>query len=182
MTFENKRNFQKKILVIIGVTVGVLAVQAICIFYLVNYLNKKIIETNQKQRLLAVAKAERLSSVSLQNNFKKIENFLPTLDSVFPTIENLYYFVSQLESLANQTGNRIAIQITSSQVSVDDATGANFVSFNASMNGSYESLKKYLKELNSGRYFVEIDSFSISGSPTVNNESTMNLSGKIFVK
>jgi Tfp pilus assembly protein PilO len=182
MTTIDKKNFQKKILSTVGITFAVLAVFSIVIFFLIEYLDKSIVEIGKKQRLLSIAKAERLSSVSLQNNFKKIENFLPILEGVFPNEDNLYNFISQLESLAIRNGNRISIQITSSKVAVDSATGSNYVAFNAVVGGNYESFKRYLKELNAGRYFVKIDSFSISGNPTINNESTMNLSGKIFIE
>ncbi|MEK7553301.1 MAG: hypothetical protein AAB504_01285 [Patescibacteria group bacterium] len=182
MTIIDKRNFQNKILSTIGITLAILAVFSTIIFFLVKYLDKSIVEIGQKQRLLSIAKAERLSSVSLQNNFKKIESFLPVLEGIFPDEDNLYYFISQLESLATRNGNRISIQITSSLVMVDSATGSNYVAFNSSVGGNYESFKRYLKELSAGRYFVKIDSFSINGNPTINNESTMNLSGKIFIK
>jgi len=178
----DKKNFQKKILSTIGITFAILAVFSIIIFFLVEYLNKNIVEIGQKQRLLSIAKAERLSSVSLQNNFKKIESFLPVLEGVFPNEDNLYNFISQLESLAIRNGNRISIQIISSQIAVDDTTGSNYVAFNAAVGGNYDSFKRYLNELSTGRYFVKIDSFGISGNPTINNESTMSLSGKIFIK
>lgn len=176
------KNFSKKILKIIGVTVVILAIQFSAIFFLIQYLNKSVIDIKEKRRLLSIVKAEKLSSVSLQNDLKKIENFLPLMETVFPNEENLYYFISKLESLATKTGNKISIQITSSKVAVDSATESNYVAFNATMNGNYDSLKRYLRELNSGRYFVSVDSLSISGSPSINNESTMNLSGRIFLK
>jgi len=176
------KDFNKKILKIIGITAIILAIQFAAIFFLVRYLNKSITDINQKQRLLAIAKAERLSSVSLQNDFKKVENYLPVFEKIFPDEESLYYFISQMESLATRTGNRIAIQITSSKAAVDSATGSKYVLFSAAMNGNYDSLKRYLAELNQGRYFVSISSLSISGNPSVNNESTMNLSGKIYLK
>ena len=182
MTTIDKKNFQKKILSTVGITFAILAVFSIVIFFLVEYLNKSIIEIGKKQWLLSIAKAERLSSVSLQNNFKKIESFLSALEGVFPNEDNLYNFISQLESLATRNGNRISIQIISSKIVLDDVTGSNYVAFNTSAGGNYESFKRYLKELNAGRYFVKIDSLNISGNPTINNESTMSLNGKIFIK
>ena len=77
-----KTDFSKKIIKMIGLTALVLALQAVIIFYLVNFVNKRIAETTEKQRLLRTAKAERLSSVSLQNDYQRIEQYLPIIESV----------------------------------------------------------------------------------------------------
>ena len=178
---KDNKILYKKILKITGITFAVLAVQTVILIYLVSSLSKNISDINQKQRLLAIAKAERLSSVTLQNDFKKIERFAPIIETVLPDENNLYYILAQLESLGERTGNKISVQITSPQPGIDES-GARYVEFNASMSGNYESSRRYFKELNSLLIFIKVNNVNISGSPSINNSSNINFSGRIYIK
>ena len=150
---KDNKILYKKILKISGITFIVLTVQIVILIYLVSSLNKNISDISQKKRLLTIAKAERLSSVTLQNDFKKIEHFTSVLETAFPDENSLYYILAQLESLGEKTGNKISVQIISPQPIVDE-NGIRYVEFNASMLGNYESLRRYFKELNSTRFKV----------------------------
>ncbi len=114
-------------------------------------------------------------------DLKKIEQFIPVLEAALPEENNLYYILAQLESLGERTGNKISVQITSSQPAVDE-NGIRYVAFNASMFGNYESLRRYFKELNSLLIFIKINGVNISGSPSISNNSNINFSGKIYIK
>lgn len=177
-----KSDFSKKILKMIGLTVLILLFQTAAIFYLVNFVNKRISETSEKHRLLKITKAERLSSVSLQNDYQKIESYLPVIESILPTEENLYYAVKQIESLGNITGNQATIDITSSNAAFDGNVGSNYVSYRASLSGNYGSFRNYLNELKKSQFLLSIDSIGISGSPSINNQSRMEFNGKIYIK
>ena len=177
-----KTDFSKKILKITGLTVLVLTFQAMIIFYLVNFINKSVAEVEEKNRLLRITKAERLSSVSLQNDYQRIEQYLPLIENVLPTEENLYYAIKQIESLGNRTGNQAVIEIISPSAVFDSGIGANYVSYRARLDGNYGSLRNYLKELKNSRFLTSIDSINISGSPSINNQSRMEFSGKIYIK
>ena len=48
MTTIDKKNFQKKILSTVGITFAVLAVFSIVIFFLIEYLDKSIVEIGKK--------------------------------------------------------------------------------------------------------------------------------------
>lgn len=174
--------FYKKVLKSLGLTSAILITGGITIYFLVNYLDKIIISVNQNQQLLATTKAERLSFVSLQNNFQKVEKFFPSLENALPDENNLYYIAEQMEAAGANTGNSVSVQITSSQVAVDEQTGAKSVLFSARLSGNYESFKNYLKALNSLPFFVKISSWNISGNPSVSNESQVGFSGEIFVR
>ncbi len=178
---KDNKILYKKILKIAGITLVILAVQTAILVYLISSLNKNIFDISQKQRLLAIAKAERLSSVTFQNDLKKIEQFIPVLEAALPEENNLYYILAQLESLGERTGNKISVQITSSQPAVDE-NGIRYVAFNASMFRNYESLRRYFKELNSLLIFIKINGVNISGSPSISNNSNINFSGKIYIK
>ena len=178
---KDNKILYKKILKISGITFIVLTVQIVILIYLVSSLNKNISDISQKKKLLAIAKAERLSSATLQNDFKKIEQFMPVLETAFPDENSLYYILTQLESLGEKTGNKISVQIISSQPVVDE-NGIRYVEFNASMLGNYESLRRYFRELNSLLIFIKISSVNISGSPLISNNSNINFSGKIYIK
>lgn len=178
---KDNKNLYWKILKIAGITFAILAILAVAIVYLVYYLNQNISAIGQKQKLLAIAKAERLSSVVLQNDFKKIEQFMPIIENVLPDENGLYNVLSQLESLGDRTGIKASIQITSPQPAIDE-NGNNYVSFNASASGSYESLRKYFNELNSFSIFIKISNVNISGSPSISGNSNIIFSGRIYIK
>ena len=174
-------NFKTKISTMIIITAVVLIMEAIAIIYLVGKLDTAVSEAGQKRKLLIIAKAERLNSVSLQNDFAKTEKFLPVLEKVFPTENNVYDMIGKLKLLGERAGNQISARITSNAIMADE-NGFDYVSFEASLNGNYGTLRNFLRELNNAPFLVKIDSFSISGALSVNNQSSINLSGKIFVE
>ncbi len=163
------------------ITVIVLIVEAILIAYLVSMLDAAVSEAGQKRRLLTIAKAERLNSVSLQNDFVKTEKFLPALEKIFPTENNIYDIIGKLKSIGESTGNQISAKITSGAIMVDE-NGFDYVAFEATLNGNYGTLRNFLRELNKTPFLVKVDSFGISGIPSVNNQSNIILSGKIFIE
>lgn len=174
-------NFKSKILTMFVITAVVLIMEATAIIYLVDGLDRAVSEAGQKRRILTIAKAERLNSVGLQNDFAKAEKFLPALERVFPTVNDIYDTVENLKSLSERAGNQISARITSSAIMADE-NGFDYVSFEASLNGNYGTLRNLLRELNKAPFLVKIDSFSISGFPSVNNQSNINFFGKIFVE
>lgn len=178
---KDNKILYKRIFTVVGITIAILVVQIVVIIFLVSSLNKAMFEIKQKQKLLAIAKAERLSSVTLQNDFKKIEQFLPVLESTLSDENNLYYVLAQLESLGEKTGNKVSVQITGSQPIIDE-NGIKYVTFNASAAGNYESLRRYFKELNSSPIFVKISGVNIAGLPSINNNSNIGFTGKIYIK
>lgn len=177
-----KIDFIKKNLKVIGLTVLILVLEAVVIFYFANAINGRISEIKEKNRLLAIAKAERLSSVSLQNDFLKIEPFLPNFENILPTEDNLYYAVKQIELLGNRTGNLTVINIISPSAAFDGVAGANYVLYRATLDGNYGSLRNYLKELRNSQFLMDINSLSISGQPSINNQSRIEFNGKIYIK
>ena len=174
-------NFKTKISTMIMITAVVLIMEAIAIIYLVGKLDTAVSEAGQKRKLLIIAKAERLNSVSLQNDFGKAEKFLPALQKIFPTVNNIYDTIGKLKLIAERTSNQISARITSSAIMTDE-NGFDYVSFEASLNGNYGTLRNFLRELDKAPFLVIIDSFSISGSPSINSQSNISLSGKIFAE
>lgn len=174
-------NFKSKILIMFAITAVALIIEAAAIIYLVDMLDAAVKEAGQKRKLLVIAKAERLSSASLRNDFEKIEKFLPALEKVFPTENNIYDIIGRLKSLGESAGNQISARITSGAI-ITDENNFNYVAFEASLSGNYGTLRNFLRELNKTSFLVKIDSFNISGSPSVNNQSNISLSGKIFVE
>ena len=167
-------NFKTKILTMFAITAVVLIMEAIAIIYLVGKLDTAVNEAGQKRKLLIIAKAERLNSVSLQNDFKKAERFLPALENFFPTVNNIYDTIGKLKLIAERTSNQISARITSSAIMTDE-NGFDYVSFEASLDGNYGTLRNFLRESNKAPFLIIIDSFSISGSPSVNNQSKISL-------
>ena len=169
-----KTDFSKKIFKMIELTILILIIEAAIIFFLVARLNASIVKINEKQRLLTIAKTERLSTVALQNDFEKIKPFFPALESAFPNENNLYYTVKQMETLGEKIGSRVSVQVTSSAILTDAITGARYVSFRAISDGNYETLRRYLKELGKAPFFAKIDS--------INNQSRADLSGTLYIQ
>lgn len=179
--FPIKMNFKNKILIMFVIILFALIMETTAIIYLVARLDEAVSKAGQKRRLLAIAKAERLNSVSLQNDFAKTEKFFPALEKVFPTENNIYDTIGRLKSLGESAGNQISARITSGAIMADE-NGFDYVFFEASLSGNYGTLRNFLRELNKAPFLVKIDSFNISGVPSVNNQSNVNLSGKIFVE
>lgn len=174
-------SFRRKIAIMFIITAAALIAEAAAIIFLVDNLEAAVSGAGQKRRLLAVAKMERLNSVGLQNDFAKAEKFLPSLQRIFPTENNIYDTIGKLKAIGERSGNQISARITSGAITADE-NGFDYVAFEATLSGNYGTLRNFLRELNSAPFLVKVDSFSISGSASINNQSSINLSGKIFVE
>ncbi|MBI4993402.1 hypothetical protein HZC33_00360 [Candidatus Wolfebacteria bacterium] len=176
------KNFKNEILAIIGATFLILLVEGTIIFYIVGYLQKQIDATKEKQRLLSVAKIERFNAVYLKNDLGKVENYFSVVNDILPDEKNILSAISQIEAIGQNTGNKVSVQVDSSQIFADSTTGSRYVIFTAPISGNYQSIRQYLENLNSNLFFAKINSFNFSGSPTINNVSSGSLSGEIYLK
>ncbi len=165
-----------------GITIFILAAEAAAIFSLVNYLEKETASVSEKRESLAAVRAQRFSIVSLKSDFDKAKNYFDAMENALPDENNIYLVVDKMESLGRDTGNQVAIQVNASQILTDQTSGSRFVSFSGSLNGTYQSLRRYLRNLSNNFIFAEVDSVSLAGNGTIDNVSSASISGKIFLK
>lgn len=174
-------NFKAKILKMIGITAAILAAQAAIIVYLSGYLNDQIGIIKEKQKIISAAKAERFNAVYLKNDFTKIENNFLAVNNALPDERNILFAIEKIENIGRQTGSQVSVQINSSQT-FTDALGNRYIAFSAPISGNYQSIRKFLNNIDLGMFFVRIDSLNFSGGPSTSGISSGSLSGKIYLK
>jgi len=173
-------NFRSKILKIIGITVLILAIQTTAIVYIAKYLREQINVVKEKQKIILAAKAERFNAVSLKNDFIKVENYFSVVNNALPDERNILSAIGQIENAGQNTGNQVSVQINSSQTFVDNL-GNRYIAFTAPINGNYQSIRKYLNNLNN-LFFIKIESLNFGGRSSINGVSSGSLNGKIYLK
>ncbi|MBI5306576.1 hypothetical protein HZB04_03260 [Candidatus Wolfebacteria bacterium] len=173
-------NFRNKILKIIGITVLILTIQATAIVYIAKYLREQIDIVKEKQKIILAAKAERFNVVYLKNDFIKVENYISAVNNALPDERNILSAIGQIESIGQNTGNQVSVQINGSQTFIDNL-GNRYIAFTAPISGNYRSIRKYLDSLNN-LFFVKIESLNFNDGPSTSGISSGSLNGKIYLK
>jgi len=143
---------------------GITITGAILIFalYFVNQkidtLSRNLI--NQKIELATLENKEKLIS-DLNIESESLSKETQTIENILPTSETIINFIKDLENTAAKTGNKITIHFDE-KIQADQQTGNQMLNFTVNLEGTGDSTKGFLQELNKLPYFIKVYGMSES--------------------
>ena len=156
--------FKKKIISFIVFGLSVLGLVFVVIVYpLVN----KIIEASQmyqlnRETLASFDKKESLAK-ELKKEFQQKQSSLSGVDGILLTSEETVGFISDLEAIAEETGNLFEIKTASP--STLSAAEEPFLSLRAILHGNFAELLRFIAKIEDSPYppyrLIEIDNLNI---------------------
>lgn len=160
----------------IGAAVGI-------IFFIRRDINQRVTHTREKLLLLRAAEERQTVFVNLNNDYKRLAPVFPILYSILPRTDNVIMFADTVQTIAKETENAISFQFETNEPSSDLLfTDIAHVRFHAKIEGTGESLNRFLQRLGASRYLHSIDAIDLQGQQGIYGSVTALIKGTVFIK
>ncbi len=179
-------SIQKKLISFIIIALIILAMIIwLVVFPLVGKIKYLSQEYLSNQGILAQIDQNEFLFKDLEEEYEEIEDELSIIKGVFLEQEKIVGFISDLESIAKNTGN--IFEITTVMISSgEEENKEKFLDLNISLLGNFESLLLFISNLEDSPYppyrLLEIDKLSINRIEDGGGELDTNLRIKVYTK
>lgn len=179
---DEKITFRKKAIRLLAISAGIFALELVILVLILNTLSNKMARAEEKKTLLLSFREERANFEGLERDYERVKPFTLTLENALPDEENLLRVLEALEGASKRFGGSISLNLQAQGPQPSGIEGVRFVNFSAVLEGGYDNLRNYLKEVARLPIFVDFDSIRISSPSSIFSGGTTNLSGKIYIK
>ena len=173
-------DFQKKLIIRLGIALASLAVLTGFLIYIggdIRTVNASI----QAVRSDLVARSQAIGNLAnLRNDAEEAKKGISTLQNALPARESLFVFSDEVNRLARQ-GNLSAV-FTFGAETPGSAASPGRMEFTINIAGEYDSIIKFMSDLETSRYFTSARSFELvsQGANTTGYQGI--ISGEVFYK
>jgi type II secretory pathway pseudopilin PulG len=152
--------FKKQLILIISVTAGAAAVLGTLIIFLSSSISQKtaeieVLEDNLNFRLQATD-----SLVVLRGDYSKAQQYIPTLDTILPTRDQLVSFPRDLSNSAKQ--EKINLNVSLGEETPKTETKLGSIAFTATGQGKFDGFINFFKGAETGRYSIKLDTLDFT--------------------
>ncbi|MEI7741597.1 MAG: hypothetical protein WCJ29_03765 [bacterium] len=158
---------------------------SLVIWFAAGQISKISASIAQQRRLAYLSEKRSELAASLRASLKDTDSFVTSLKGPLIKPEDSLEFLSTLESFANQNsmtqnvrfGSPIAL--TAPNIALPVAS----VDYTNEMTGTWQTLSRYLNQIESARYYSAINSISLNASTEkgLNGLTNIVISGKVYV-
>ena len=174
--------FKTKIMELVGAVLGIILIQVGVLFWIYTLIQTKASEVKEKKELLASLREESVNFDALSRDYEKIKPLLQSIGIALLTEEDIAKVIEGLEGVASRAGTRMSLALESQTPLPSDVAGVRSIPFSAVLDGGYDTLRRYLLELEKSPIFASIDSVSLSDSQSIFRAGTIKLRGRIYTK
>ncbi|MFH1346842.1 MAG: hypothetical protein ABIH10_01175 [Spirochaetota bacterium] len=168
-------NFKKRLLIIIGIPLGIFALLIGAIVFFGFDIEKRAESANEKRLNFISRLAIADSLASLKKDSELIGGYYAILENILPKRDRLVLFPRDINAIGNQ--NNLDINITLGQGTADGANKYWLTNFKTTGKGTLENFIKFIKMLENGQYLVNFESIDFRREDD-NFKALLN--GKIF--
>jgi Tfp pilus assembly protein PilO len=174
------QGFKKRLLIQIGIALGIIILFAVFIIILNIDINKReaqIIDFKQKLAL----RTQSIELLSNSNNsLSSIEPLMQNLSTILPSQDQLIAFPEELSKLAKSYGVSIGFNWKKGGVASTKSTPGTIL-FDLSVGGEFDDIIGFLRTLESHRYFIEIGSIEMVRTERTPDIFSFKTSGTIYI-
>lgn len=173
-------DFQKKLLIRLGITLTVLGVLVGLLLYIggdVQAVNASI----QTVRSSLNARSQAIGNlVELKKDSEEAKKGLSSLQNALPVRESLFVFSDELNRLARE--RNLSTVFTFGSETPGSASAPGRMQFTVNVAGEYGAIIDFVKAFEASRYFTVINSFELvsQGANTTGYQGI--ISGEVFYK
>ncbi|PIU98347.1 hypothetical protein COS61_01900 [Candidatus Wolfebacteria bacterium CG03_land_8_20_14_0_80_40_12] len=168
--------FKKRLLIIIGIPLGVCLVFAGASVFLGFNIAKLANQAGQLQGDLRFRAAAIESSALLRQDSEKAKYYSSELENLLLTQDQLIGFSSDLSMIARQ--NQVSVNSSLGQETVKSADEPGKIDFTIVGQGPFENFLGVLKILKNSRYFIKFKTLDFSRQDSVDFKTL--LTGQVF--
>lgn len=173
-------DFQKKLLIRLGVTIGSLAILLGILLYIggdIQAVNKSI----QSVRTSLVTRSQAIGNlVDLKKDSEEAKKGLSFLQNALPARESLFVFSDEVSRLAKQRSLsavfNFGLEVPGS------ATAPGKMGFTINVSGEYNSIIDFMKDFEASRYFTSVNSLELVSQGANTTGYQVMLAGDVFYK
>lgn len=118
-----------------------------------------------------------LSLATLRGDFTKANPYFSFLENILPPKDQLLSFENELESIARK--NNLEFNFNYGEEKVSSSKDPGQIFFRVIINGEYDSIAQFLKDMETSRYFIDPSSVDIL-KKNVGYSATIN--GRVFFR
>ena len=155
---------------------GILILIAL-VFILTTDLDNNLAKIKSQHSTLASRSSALESLANLRGQADKANPYFSFLENILPPRDQLLSFSKEIENVARKSGLEFGFTFGEEKLSTDQQPGQ--IAFRMSVEGSYDAISGFLKELEVGRYFIDISNVDLNKKAS--NYSAL-ISGKVFFR
>lgn len=167
--------FKKRLLIIIGIPLGICALLIAVIVFIGFDIESKAKQANEQRLTFLSRLAIADSLASLKKDSEQINNYYAILENILPKRDRLVLFPRDLNAIGNQ--DSLNINITLGQGTAIGEKGFWQTNFKITGKGTIENFIKFIKTLESGQYLISLGSIDF-GREGDNFKTLLN--GEVF--
>lgn len=172
------KGFRQKLLMAIGIALAGAAAFAVLTALVQNDIEKRaerIIEA--RNEFAARTKAIELLA-ALNEQSAQSFTYTSFLENILPERDQLIRFPADLESIGRS--HNVDFKAKFGNEEKGEALRPGAVSFQASAQGTFDDFTAFLASLKKSRYFIDFESFALSGK--TGNAFSITMSGRVFFR
>lgn len=147
-------NFKKRLLINIGIPLGICLLLITAVFFLGSDITNQTNKIEQLRGSLRYYIETTESLALLRRDSEKAKHYLPELESILPTRDQLVAFSGDLGIIAGQS--KVEINSSLGQESPGSEKNLGSIDFTVSGQGEFDNLLNFLTLLKNSRYSVKI--------------------------
>lgn len=167
--------FKRQLILNVSITAGIAIVLGILIFFLSSDISQKTkeisaLQTNLELKLQAVG-----SLVILRQDYSKAQQYIPTLDTILPTRDQLVSFPRDMINEAKKINVNLNVNLGEETLKTETQLGS--IVFMMTGQGKYDGFVNLFKNAETGRYSVKFDTLDFTRQ---GEDFRALLKGKVF--
>lgn len=171
--------FKKKIIIQAAATFGAIGLIAGLIFYVSDNIGK-LENKISLERADASFRSRALSNLNeLKRDESKAAQYINPLKNALPSKVGLFIFQDEVKRMARDRGLAAELKFLSEE---EGGAVASKAKFSLEVNGDYQMIKQFIKDLEASRYFTSFEQFEISSQGGIASAYQMKISGSVFFK
>lgn len=183
----NQKKLILKLSTSLGIILVVIILSTILIYFFASQTTAIVKKIQENKKLSYIMKNKEETNSQILQDFKFIgEDYNSKILATIPSEDNILPFVEAMESIAKKNSLEQVINFSNPTTQNDDSNpGLTEINFSLAItNANIITFANYLNDFEKLPYFAGISSISFL-SPTNsgwNNNSTININGKIYAK
>jgi len=168
-------NFRKRLLIIIGVPLGISLILTTILFFVGSNISKRTDQIRQLRRDLLFRTQLTESLALLRKDSQQAKNYVVEIENILPNRDQLVSFPRDLSTIARQT--KVELNSSLGQENSEGIGKLRQTDFTITSQGPFDNFIDFLKSLETARYFINLKSIDFTRQD--NNFSAL-LTGRVF--
>lgn len=147
-------DFKKRLLIIIGIPLGVCLILATALFFIGSDIAKRTEQIKQLRSEIVFRLQSTESLAILSKEAEQARNYTIQLEGILPKRDQLLSFPRDLSTIARQA--QVDINSTLGQEVSESTDGLRKTDFSITGQGSFDNLINFLKLFEGGRYLTSL--------------------------